>query len=517
MSINSISYILFILIAVAIYYIVPKKARWLVLLISNYIFYILASSKLTIFLLISTISIYIGGLLIGKENNKLNIDIPKEEKKLLKQKVKKTKKRIVFTTVLINFGLLATLKYINFFSSGINAILDLINIPYQIPLFKWLLPLGISYYTLQAVSYIVDVYRDKYEASKSFKDVALYLSFFPTITEGPIGKFDELKDELNNQRKFNINNFCYGATLILLGFFQKMVIADRAGIFVNEALELNPGGITIFLIAIMYTIQIYTEFEGCMKIVTGSAKLFNINVASNFNQPFFSKNIQEFWQRWHITLGAWIKEYIFYPVSLSKMSTKVTQNSRKHLPASLAKFIAVAFPLLFVWLFNGIWHGASIKYIAYGMYYYIIMMIGLLISPSCEKLLKKLKIDKEKTYYKIFQILRTCFFVIFGMLLFRSADIKTFALSIAHIFTKKSLALSNISLINVDYLIILISILIIAIIGYKKEKGVNVYEKFNNTHWTVKFITYLIIIITIVVFGIYGPGYNVSDFIYGGF
>lgn len=516
MSLISYQYFLLLIITLIGYYIAPKKIKIGILLIASYAFYWLSSNKLIIFLLISTITIYIAGLLLDKQNSRLDVELPKEEKKELKNKVKHCKRIIVLIAILINFGLLVGIKYINLLGGSLNSILGLFS-DLRVPTFNFILPLGISYYTLQAVSYVIDIYRNKYKATHNIVKIALFTSFFPLITEGPICKYDELSETLCEPNKFKWSNIMEGLTYILIGIFKKLIIADRAAIFVNNIFGSDATGMIVLVAGLLYTIQIYAEFSGCMDIVMGSSKLFGVKVPQNFRQPFFSKSIQEFWQRWHITLGAWIKEYIFYPVSLSKISNKVCTFARNHMKTYFAKFIAVSFPLLFVWLFNGIWHGASIKYVAYGMYYYLLMMIAVLLTPVFSKIINKLKINKDATWYKVMQILRTSFIVLIGMMLFRSHDLNSFGTMIINIFKAGNYGLLSQGLGIVDFSIILVGIILLFIIGFIKEKGINIYERFCKLNMVTKICIYVMAIMLVILFGIYGSGYNVSDFIYGQF
>lgn len=505
MLINSIKFVVFASLVVFLYYVFPIKKRWIVLLVSSYIFYYLSSKNLIIFILLSTLSIYLAGIYIDKVNNK------KEE--LTKEKIKSRKKIIMLSTVLFNTLILLVLKYSNFFIGSFNGIFRK-----NIPFVKILLPLGISYYTLQAISYVVDVYRGKYKPSKNIFEVALYLSFFPIITEGPISRFDFLAPKIYNGNKLKYENIINGLSLMLWGFFKKLVIADRAAIYVNEVFGNNlVGGGTVVVAIILYTIQIYAEFSGCMDIVTGLSKTMGIELASNFERPFFSRSIQEFWRRWHKTLGAWLKDYIFYPISLSHITMKITKNARKKLNKNLAKFVPVAFSLFFVWFLNGFWHGASWKYILYGLYYYIIMMIGLLFKPLTDKMIEKLKIDTNSFGYRLFQIIRTCILVFIGMMLFRSKTIGDAFNMFVAIFTKPSYLLTSFGLTAIDFIIILISCLMLLIYGVLEEHNIKVIEELNNNKLWVRYLIYLTIIFMIIIFGIYGPGYNPSDFIYGQF
>ena len=519
MSFISIEYAIFLIISVFLYYICPKKFKWIVLLASSYIFYFLSSGKLLVFLLTSTISIYVSGLLIDRENIRtklLGAELEKQEKKILKNKAKKRKKLIVFISILINFGILAVLKYSGFACKNVNHILNIFNAE-KIPVAKFILPIGISYYTLMAVSYVVDVYRGKYEAEENLGKLALYLSFFPQIIEGPISKFDQTAQKLYEGNKFDIDNLLHGLSLILIGVFKKLVIADRAGIYVNNIFGTDSYGFAMFLGALLYTLQIYAEFSGCMDIVIGSGELFGIVLPENFKRPFFSRSIQEFWRRWHITLGAWIKDYIFYPISLSGFNTKVGEFFTKYLPKGMAKFLVVAFPMLFVWLYNGIWHGASWKYIAYGMYYYIVIMLGILLAPLLSKIREKLKINQENIFYKVYEILRTGLIVVIGMMLFRSHSFMAFIHNFINLFKKTNVDIVSFGLEKFDFIILILYVVILIILGIFQEKNVVIYKELRKKNVLIRYLLYILVILCIVILGIYGKGYDTSSFIYGQF
>lgn len=530
MAINSLNFIIFIAIVCLVYFVVPKKIKWVVLLIANYTFYWICSKKLIVYMLITTISIYLLALGMGKIDSKTKELCKKEEdrkvKKQIKNKAKTKKKWIVFLAVLINFGILISLKYCNFIFKNLNSLFDMIRIPIEIPFKQILLPLGISYYTLQAISYVVDVYRGKYLPDKHLGRVALFVSFFPQMVEGPIGRYDELANQLYEPHKFNYENVKFGIQLMLWGYFKKMVIADRAALYVNEVFAhyQNYIGIPLFFAAALYTLQIYAEFSGCIDIVRGTAQILGINMAENFKRPFFSKSVQEFWRRWHITLGTWFKEYIFYPISLSKLTIKISELAKKIFKTSyITKLIPAIFALFFVWFGNGIWHGASWKYIFYGLYYYIIMVIGMLFEPLGNKILSKLKINKEAFSYKLFQMIRTTIIVIIGMLIFRSSSLRMAWKMFKNIFTIKNIELLfNGKLFNIgfdyfDFNILVIGTIIILIVGILQEKGYNIREKISKQNLPFRWILYYTIIFAIILFGIYGYGYVASDFIYGQF
>ena len=359
MQINSIEFILFVMAVLVLYAIFPKKYKYIILLISSYIFYFSNSKKLTVFLILSTISIYFIALKIQKINDNLKISlkgiIDKDKKKGMKKKAKSEQKKFLIIGIAINIGILWFLKYAYLFSCFFNNISVFKNHNISLPSFKFLLPLGISYYTLQAISYIVDVYRGTITADKNFKKVALFLSFFPQMVEGPIGRYNKLADQLYEPHKITEKNIKYGFYLILWGYFKKMVIADRIAMYANEVFNnyTQYNGIVVLIGIVCYTIQIYAEFSGGIDIVRGVASLFGITLEENFRRPFYAKSIDEFWRRWNITLGAWLRDYIFYPVSLSKVTTKISLFSEKIFKRTyIAKLMPVAFSLLFVWLGN---------------------------------------------------------------------------------------------------------------------------------------------------------------------
>ncbi len=530
MAINSLNFIAFVAIVCILYFIFPKKAKWIVLLTANYIFYYMCSNWMIVYMLITTLSIYLIGLKIGNIDIKTKEIVKKEEdrskKKEIKNKAKTKKKWFVAIAVIINFGLLIYLKYFNFLAGNINGLFSMIRIPVEIPFKEIILPLGISYYTLQSISYIVDVYRGKYLPEKHFGKLALFVSFFPQMVEGPIGRYDELGNQLYEPHKFSYERTKFGIQLMLWGYFKKMVIADRAALFVNEVFAnySNYLGIPIFVAAALYTLQIYAEFSGCIDIVRGTAQILGINMAENFKRPFFSKSVQEFWRRWHITLGTWFKDYIFYPISFSKITQNITSFSKKIFKTSyIAKLIPAIFALFFVWFGNGIWHGASWKYICYGLYYYVIMVLGMIFEPLMNKVLKLLRINKDVFSYRFMQMVRTTVFVIIGMLLFRSSDLNTFVQMFKGIFTRTNLEmLSNgklfaIGLSQADFVVVIIGAVIMFIVGLLQEREHKLREEISKQNLPFRWILYYAIIFAIIIFGIYGPGYAASDFIYGQF
>lgn len=488
MSYASVEFLLFVLVLVLIYYIFPKKHRYIVLLIGSLIFYYLFSGKYIIFILLSSVITYFSGKLIEKYNGK--------------------RKLILTLSILLNLSFLLVLKYNNFFGDIFRVVG--INIPYK----KFILPIGISYYTLETISYLTDIYRKRMKAENNYLKVLLFLVYFPQIVEGPIANYSRLSKTLFNTEKFNYDNFVSSFVLIGWGFIKKLVIADRAGIFVSKIFENNYGGILLIVGILLYTLQIYADFSGCIDIVSGVSELFGVKLDENFKRPFFSKSIQEFWRRWHITLGTWLKEYIFYPISLSKLNMKLNLKLRKMKSKYISRFIITAFPLFFVWFFNGMWHGASFKYVVYGLYYYVLMMIGILLEPVFKKIISIFKINTEVWSYKFFQAIRTILIVCFGMFLFRVDSFKQMGLML---HSKASASLFSLGLKKLDFALLMVGILVMLVVGVMQEFNINIRKELQKQNLLFKWFIYYIIIFSIIIFGIYGKGYDAASFIYGGF
>ena len=492
MGYASIKFLFFVLAVVLIYYIFPKKYRYFVLLFASIYFYFLLSKQYIIFIIINSIITFLSANLINKYSSR--------------------KKTILLCSIFLNLLCLLLLKYNNFLAGIVNPFLDIIG--FEIPYYKFVLPIGISYYTLESIGYLTDIYRKKNNPQNNYFKLLLYLIYFPKIVEGPISNYKKLSCTLYNENKFSYDNFISGFVLIGWGFLKKLVIADRAAILVNEVFKSGYGGFALVTAIALYTLQIYADFSGCIDIISGTSELFGVKLEQNFRRPFFSKSIQEFWRRWHITLGNWLKEYVFFPVSFSKLNMKVNKKLKKIKSKHLSKFLITAFPLLFVWLSNGLWHGASWKYIVYGMYYYLLMMLGLLLKPVLDKLIIILKIKTDVWSFKLFQATRTILIVCFGMFIFRCDKLS----DVTRLLNSNlEIPITKLGLKSSDFAILLIGLVVMIVISTMQELNIDVRKKLQDQNLLFRWIIYYILIFTIIIFGIYGPGYNAQSFIYGGF
>ena len=301
MSFTTFEFFLFIAAAVIIYYVIPKKLQWIWLLIISYVYYASYDISTVWMLLLTTYVTYRGGILLDRLNEQKPQDgISREEKKDFKKNIVRKKKKIVLAMVLIAFGMLGIMKYTNFMLGNIDAVLRLFGSGKQIGVLNLTLPLGISFYTFQSISYVVDVYRGKHKAQGNFFKHALFVSFFPQLLQGPIGRYERLGSQLYEGHSYNLKELQFGVQRILWGFFKKMVLADR----VNAAVLLifhnywNYGGWYNVLGVLLYSIQLYADFSGGIDIVIGIAQMFGITMDENFRQPYFSRSISEFWRRW---------------------------------------------------------------------------------------------------------------------------------------------------------------------------------------------------------------------------
>ena len=527
----SLAYLLFFLpITVVVYAVMPKKVKPFILLAASIVFMYLISSYRIYYWAITTVSIYVAALLMERSKKKCKEVLPtaenKEQKKAIKRRYSRHQCLIVVLAILINIGLLSVLKYSSFFVVNINSIIRLFG-GTKIPLVKFPACIGISFYTLQAVSYVHDVYKDKVKADKNFGRLALFMSFFPIIMEGPICRYSDTAMALWEGRRIEFKNFTFGLQRIAYGIMKKVVVADRLNIIVTaiyrEYEYRNFDGGIIFLGALLYTIELYMEFSGTIDIVIGTGEIFGITIPENFRQPFFSKSITEFWQRWHITLGTWFKDYVFYPVSMSKGMKKLTKAGRKKLGRDYGPMPASIIAFFCVWLCNGLWHGAGWEFIMFGMYHFVLISLGSLILPLSNKVLPRLHIDRNKLPYRIFAVLRTCILVCIGEMIFNARGASEAVKMLKVLFTKftfKSFfngSIFTIGMDRFDYIVILCIIAIVFTVGMMKEKGISPREWIAERNIVLRWTLYLGMIFIIIMFGAYGTGYIPIDPIYAGF
>ena len=513
------------LVVILFYNFVPKRIRPFFLFCVSLFFFFTLSGELTVFIVFTILSIYVSTIVLSKlefKRKALSENASIDDKKIIKKKFKKKKKCVLLLCLLINVGFLFYFKYLNFFTMNLNNVLALFKIERRFDVLKLIAPIGISFYTLQALSYLFDVYNGKIEADKNLLRVGLFMSFFPQIMEGPMARYSDTAESLYEGNKITYNNFCFGMQRILWGVFKKLVIADRLNVLVNTIFDgyLIYSGPICLLGAIGYTVMLYMDFSSAMDIILGTGELFNVKIPENFRQPFFSKSVSEFWTRWHISLGLWFKDYIYYPISLSKPMKKLTMGARKIVGNHFGPLISGTIALFVVWALNGLWHGAGWTFILFGMYHFCLIFLGNFFDPLYAKISSKLKINRDKGIYRIYRSIKVFFFVIIGELIFRAPSVEVARVMIKKIFTNFSAKYSEVITLGLDqsdYLLLIIALVIILVISLLKEKGINVREAIAKKHIVIRWFIYYLLIFSIIIFGAYGAGYQPVDPIYADF
>ncbi len=369
---------------ILLYQICPQKLRKFVLLFANYTFFFIWSKFFLIYQVITMFITYLSAKVIDHTTNK------------------KIKKISLIIAILINLGVLVVLKYTNFFGENIFAIFHQPFTPVRL-----IAPIGISYYTLQMISYLMDTSNGKIHSNHSILDFAVYASFFPTLIQGPITRFSEVKDSIHTCNPITYQNLKFGSQRILFGLMKKMIIADRLDPAVSKIFtSYTQDGLFSLIGAVLCTIQLYMDFSGIVDICLGSAEIFGIKLPENFRQPFFAENASDFWRRWHITLGTFLRDYVFYPISLAKPIHRLSKFFTKHFGKGAGKFIGPFIALFAVWFLNGLWHGPYWSYIFYGLYYFCFMILEILLKKPVDTFFKKHQIDEKQIGLRIFRFIK---------------------------------------------------------------------------------------------------------------
>lgn len=495
MLFNSLQFLIFFPVVVLLYFIMPDKIKNYWLLAASYYFYMCWNVKYILLIFLITVVTFGSGLLIEK-TKQMNIN---EGGKI------KRKKIIVALSFTLSLFLLIYFKYFNFFINIIVKLFGYIHIQLYIPNFDILLPVGISFYTFQALSYTMDVYRDEIYAEKNFFQYALFVSFFPQLVAGPIERSKHLLKQLATPKRFHYERIREGFWLMLWGFFLKMVLADRIAIFVDIVYEnyTDYAGWYLIVATLLFAIQIYCDFYGYSVIAMGAAKMLGIQLMENFDAPYLAVSVAEFWRRWHISLTSWFKDYLYIPLGGSRKG-KV----RKY----INKFI--------VFLVSGLWHGASFSFVVWGGLNGIYQIIGELLEPFRKKMISLLKLNRKSFGHRFVCIIGTFLLVDFSWIFFRADSFKTAFEIIRQMVAVKnpwilfdgSLYECGLDAKNFTFLFICLCILLISDCCKYKEIKIRDIIARQDGWFRLLFIVFSIFII--LTFGIWGPGYNEANFIY---
>lgn len=511
MSITSFSFLSLISIGALVYYIVPKKLQWIELLALSLVFYSFSTAPYTfIYIVFATVIAYVSTL-FGNRTKKPGLVLGCAMILIL-----------LMWFVLKGYGLWYPVCK-RFLPGGSGSIMD------SLSSVQLVAAMGMGYYTLQVLGYMIECFWGNVEPQRNPFKLLLFVAFFPQLTTGPISRYSELKS-IYDGRTFCYDNICMGAQRILWGFFKKLVIAERVGIIVS-AINAAPDTYHAFyswIVLLLYPLQMYSDFSGCMDIVIGVSEVFGIKLAENFNNPFFARTSQEFWQRWHITLGTWAKDYVLFPLLKSKWMVSFGKYTRKKFGRKQGAFVKNLLGMLVLWIVMGVWHGGYRYIVGVSLWYWIILMLGNLTADGLTKFTKVLEMKTDSFAWHLFQSMRTYVIYAVGAAFFSRGVFGGVRLIVdcAKVFLKKRYANpwiffdGSILKTGVTYLdlnIIVLSVLILIIVGVLREKYGYARLWMQNQSFVFRWFIWIALLLMVVVYGKYGPDFNATDFIYKGF
>jgi len=468
MIFNSMVYLVFFAILFAIYYIGKEKYRNFILLTASYIFYGYSNPKNLIILLAVTLISYFSGILVNKIENKHK------------------KKAIIFVTITFIIGILLYFKYSLFILENIN---NIFKTAFSIE--NLIVPLGISFFTLQAITYPIDVYRRDIYVEKNILRFALFVSFFPQVLSGPIGKSKEILPQFKEKHVYDSKKVKSGFMIALHGLFKKVVIADLLAIGINNVYDNVTlfKGIPLLITVFMYSLQIYFDFSSYSNIAYGCGKMLGYELNKNFNVPYLADSIKNFWAKWHISLSTWFRDYLYIPLG----------GNRKGV-------IKTCLNLVIVFIVSGLWHGAAYTFIIWGLIHAVFQIIERLFKVNCK--------------IKIVNIIRTFIIVTFAWIFFRANNLSDAIYVISNMFCISFVNIKeqilSIGLDKYDLIVASISIILVSTVEILNCKK-SILEIFEKTPYILQIAICFIIVFSIIIFGSYGPGFNNSQFIYLGY
>lgn len=388
-------------------------------------------------------------------------------------------------------------------------------------------PFGISFFALTLIGYILNTYWKVQEVEKNPLKFALFGTYFPLLFSGPIVKYSDTGNELVKEYRFSYQRFAFGGQRILWGLFKKLVISERLSVMVSTIYSdsLTYRGVYVWFAMCLFVLQLYTDFSGCLDVIYGISDLFHIQLPENFAHPFSSRSLSDFWRRWHISLGTWIREYIFFPIMKSSVMVSLMEYLKKKIGKKYGKRIATSIGLFFSWFLVGFWHGGTMNYIfGVGLWMWFVITISELFAPMLERLSDFLNINRDCYSWMLFQRVRTFCLFAFGLGFFPVASFKD---GIA--FYKAGFSIFNpwvlfdgsvlkLGLTGKDLNILFVSMVIMLIVDkISLIKCVPMREWISNQNFALRWLIWIGLFVSIWIYGLYGPGYNATDFIYTGF
>lgn len=506
MTLTSFSFLCFFALSLVVYYAVPCRFRWVALLVFSAAFFLLSATPWTVvYLLASVVSASLCVRIIAKA----------------KQSGQDKKAKWALTVgIVANVGMLAVLKYTNFAIFNINAIAGTAIEKVAFPA-----PLGISFYTLSLVGMLLDCYWGIAQPDANGLKIGLYIAYWPALTSGPVTRYGEVAPSLYEGHKLDWKNIVFGLERMLWGTFKKLVISAPLGVVVDTiyADTATYSGLYIWLAVVLFMLQLYADFSGCMDIILGASECYGVTLPENFRTPFFSRSVQEYWQRWHITVGAWLRDYIMYPILRSGTWRKMTKWIKKHWGKKAARQIPSYLGMFCVWLAIGLWHGGDWKYVlGTGIWFWLWIVLGQVCEPLAKKVNAFLHIRTDSFCWKLYQSLRTFVLVAVGNMFFRLDSIGSvfsavgsgFSVFNPWIFTDGSLY--TLGLEQKEFHVTLAALVLLLIVSALQEKE-SVRERIARQNLPFRWLIWLALLMAVLIFGQYGPGYDAASFIYANF
>ena len=530
MSFTSGIFLLFFAVLLVVYYLIPRRHQWKLLLLASYLFYAFAGWSAVCYLLATTVTTWLSARQIGKHYGvqaqwlaEHKGTSTREERKAYKAGIKSRARRWMLFGILFNFGMLAVVKYTDFVLGNVNGLLALFG-GGQVPLPHFLLPMGISFYLFPSMGYLLDVYRAKYPAEPGLGRTALFVSFFPQLIQGPISRFDDLAPTLFAEHRWDGAAVGLGLQRMLWGYFKKMVVADRLMAVVNT-LSGSPEeyqGLYVLVLMVVYAVTLYADFTGGIDITIGVAQTLGVEVTENFQRPFFSKNTAEYWRRWHITMGSWFRDYIFYPASVSKPMMRLTQWCRGKFGMGAAKRVSAYLVTMLTWFVTGIWHGASWNFIVWGLLNGVIILVSQELTPLYQRFHARFPRLGATFGYRLFQVGRTFLLMSAVRVLDCYRDVPVTFRAVGTIFTEFNPAilwdgsLLTLGASGADWVVAgcgVVLMLCVSLLSRREPLRARLALRPLALRWTLFGLLFL----AIVVFGAYGVGYDANQFIYNQF
>lgn len=493
MVFNSVDFLIFFPIVVLLYFLLPRKCRWVWLLAASYYFYMCWNAKYAVLMAASTVITYLSGRLITRANA-----IADEKKRT------RLRKLWVGLSVGMNLAILCFFKYLGFLTQNLGAFLGAFGVQLRAPAWDIVLPVGISFYTFQALSYTIDVYRGEIQAEKNLFRYALFVSFFPQLVAGPIERSSNLLTQVQQSHDFDADRVRDGLLLMLWGMVQKVVLADRLAIAVDTVFAnwTQAPGWAILAAVVLFAVQIYCDFGGYSSIAIGAAQVLGFRLMDNFRQPYFSRSCGEFWRRWHISLSSWFRDYLYIPLGGNRRG-----KGRKYLNVLLT-FTA-----------SGLWHGARWSYVAWGAMNGVFQIIGAQTESIRKKLCSALHISRERLPWRLVQIAVTFVCIDFSWLFFRASSFRTavkmlfFALRGGAVQGAGGVAVFGLGTAEMIVLLAGVGLLFAVDLLHEKYKS-DLRPLITAQPLPLRWLIYLVGIYIVLIFGVYGPGFSEAQFIY---